>query len=244
MLRHVMRTAGFTASLAIALLVIGPVMGNIAQADEPHAPQMNTVRLSADAEREVPNERFSVSLFVERRSPKASSLVAEINGIMAEALDKAKAVDGVKVSTGAYSTTPIYNYKSANKDPVWQARQDLHLESEDLEKVLALSGELQGSLQIAGVQYAVSRETRERIRDELIGEAMEAFHRRASVIGNHMPSKTYSIVDLNVDVGGHFGGNRMYKGAVAMAAAPRESAPVMEQGTSKIRVNVNGTVRY
>lgn len=231
--------------LRIVALMMLFTLGGVAHADTPPLPT-NQVNLNASAEREIPNELFRVFMFTELRDRDPAVVATEINRQMAAAISEAKAVTGVKVKTGSYNTTPVYNYKSPGKEPVWQGSQDLVLESEDLQAVLKLAGTLQQTLKIRNVSYAVTPATRERILDELIEEAMMAFHRRAAVIGRHMPKTDYDIGEIHVGVGGS-GRPPVYRAQMrkmdsgVMAA---ESGPAVEAGTTRLEVTVSGSVRY
>ncbi len=230
-------------------LVVAPLMVLTASSSvfaDSVEPPRNQVHLSAAAQREVPNELFQVFMFTELRDKDPAKVADEINAQMNQAIAQAKQVEGVTIKTGSYNTTPIYNYKSPTKEPVWQGTQDVVFESKDLKSVLKLAGDLQQILKIRNVSYAVTPETRQQIQDELIEDAMRAFHRRAAVVGRHMPTSDYEFGELHINVGG--GRPPMYKHNVRAAASPEmmaaDGGPAVEAGTTRLEVTVSGSVRY
>lgn len=233
----------FLTLIAMALCVFAAPL--TVSADSLERPT-NQVHLSASAEREVPNELFRISMFTELRDADPAKIADEINSQMSRAVAQAKAVDGVTVKTGSYNTTPIYNYKSPSREPVWQGTQELVLESKDLQGVLKLAGSLQQFLKIRNVSYAVTPKTRQQIQDELIEEAMQAFHQRAAVVGRHMPKTDYEIGEIHINVGGSR--PPMYRHNVRAAASPKmmeaDGGPAVEAGTTRLEVSVSGSVRY
>jgi len=204
----------------------------------------NVVHLSAEAQRDVPNEVFHLVMFIEERGDNPADVAQIINRTMASAIDVAKGASGVKVSSGAYNTTPVYDRKSVRKAPVWQGRQELFLESQNLDGLLDLASKLQGQLQIRNVGYSVTPATRKQIENELIDEALSAFHDRAKVVSRHVAGGSYEIVEIHINTGRtHNPVSYRKHGGPAMAMAA-ESGPAMEGGTSKVSVSVQGSVRF
>ena len=88
------------------------------------------------------------------------------------------------------------------------------------------------------MQFSPTRETRVKIENELISEAMDAFRQRAEIINQHMDEKNYRIINLHVNTGNS--GPVMYREAMVSRAATMdmamEMAPAVEAGTSKVVV--------
>jgi predicted secreted protein len=196
----------------------------------------NQVRLQAEQSEAVSNDTMHVTLrtFAESRDP--ADLASTINRDMDWALQVAKGVKGVEVSTGGYQTYPVH------KDNViksWRGQQDLMLEGLDHEALGRLVGQLQEKLQVRSMQFSVSDERRRAVENRLIARTLDAFRERAGIVGGSLEAKGYRIVELNINTSRHQPPMPYQARMAAMEAA----APVVtEAGDSDIRVSINGTV--
>ena len=196
----------------------------------------NQVRLQAEQSESVSNDTMQVTLATFAESRDAADVATAINRDMDWALQIARAVDGVDVSTGGYQTYPVH------KDNVirgWRGQQNLMLEGADHEAIGRLVGSLQEKLQVKSMQFSVSDDRRRAVENRLIGRALEAFRERAGIIGSNLEAKGYRIVELNINTS-----NQLppvpYQARMASMDAP---APVVtEAGDSDIRVTISGTV--
>ena len=200
----------------------------------------NQVHVQAQVERDIPNDEMQSLLVSEHQGKNASELSARVNQDIKWAVALAKKHADIKVSTRAYQTFPIYK----ERDVVgWRVSQEVLLKSESMTVLSEVIGGLQKKLQVTQMQLSASKQTRDKIENELIEEAMQAFKRRAAIIKKHMDDKDYRIVNLHVNSNGqqprmtHAQRNRMQ--AMEMA-----SAPTVEAGTSKITVTVSGSVHF
>ena len=92
------------------------------------------------------------------------------------------------------------------------------------------------------INYGVSRTARSVVEENLIGEALAQFNRRAALVARQLGREGFKIVRLsintpfNLGVPGLFGRNA--DTAVAMSVAQ----PELEAGTQQMTVSVNGTI--
>jgi len=132
--------------------------------------------------------------------------------------------------------------------PMWQLVQEIVVRSQSIADVTELLGELQSRLQIRGTQFSITPQTRRKVENELIEDALSAFHERAAVIGRAMPTSQYEIVEININTSSSgMPDYRMHRGAVAMETMQMDAgmaAPTVEAGQATIAVHVNGTVVY
>ena len=84
------------------------------------------VQLAASAEREVINDIIVATLFIEREGADQAKLGALVNEAMSWALAEAGKAKEVKVTTGQYTTFPVYTEKS-NGVSAWRVRQKTRL---------------------------------------------------------------------------------------------------------------------
>jgi predicted secreted protein len=200
----------------------------------------NRASLQVEAMREIRNDWTTARLSVVAEGKDPAAIANSVNRQMASALATAKGTGGVDVESGAYVTQPVYDDGRVVR---WRASQILRLESEDVDVLSKLIGDLQGdAVVLSSIAFSVKPETRRALEEELIEEALTAFRARASLIAKGMGEKNWSLISLNV---GHSGGQpRMaqMRAESHMTSMSKSAAPVFEAGTSEIRVQASGTV--
>lgn len=198
----------------------------------------NLVQLSAQAERDVPNDLGTVTLEVRHQARDARALPAAVNRDMGWALERAKKADGVRVETRQYTTRPQYE---SGRIVGWIASQELFLESKDFGALGELVTTLQEKLAVTGMQFRPSRDMSRSIEDELTTDALAAFRAKASLVAKALGAEDYEIVSLNVNDRGAPAPRRAYA-MMEMAAA--DAPPVaMEGGSATLTVVVNGQIQ-
>lgn len=215
-------------------LLIALLLPLAALADD-ERPLFNLVSLSAQAEREVPNDLLAAVLAAEAEGADPARLAREVNQKMQRALDLAKAERAVRARSGAYQTWPV---SEKGRIVRWRVRQELRLESGDFAAATELIGKLQASLALASLALTVSPDARRQAENALTAEAIAAFEERARVVRDAMKAKGYRVKELQV--GGGAQPRPMMAQVRSMAA---EAAPAVEPGTSRILITVSGTVQ-
>ena len=219
--------------LLAALLACGAAL-----AQEPREPMFNLVTLSAQAEREIPNDLLVAVLAAEAEGPDPAALANTVNRAMRQALDAAKAARGVQARSGNYQTYPVYEKGRVAR---WRVRQELRLESADFEMATELIGRLQASLVVTSLGLAVSGEARRQAENALTAEAIAVFEERARIVRDALKAASYRV--RNLSVSGSAPQPRPFA-ALAVRAAPAEGTPpAIEPGTTRMTVNVSGTVQ-
>jgi predicted secreted protein len=202
----------------------------------------NQVSFTVTAEREVANDWTTGQIGMTASGSDPAELAARINKQMGDALAIAKNAKAVKVTSGAYNTYPEYG--DGNRIIRWQASQDLILESKETEAVAKLLGKLQErGLLLRSISFSVARETQRKLEDELVGEAISAFRTRAALVAKSFGKSSYGLISVNVG-GGGFQPPMPYMRAdmAMMSKAESAPAPSFEGGTSRVRMDVNGTI--
>lgn len=222
------------------LLIVALLFATLPFATGAAAEALNyrVVSLSANAEREVPNDLMRVQLMVEHQAPRAADVAQKVNADMSWALDALKGERKLKYETRQYSTYPMYN---KHKIKGWRASQQLLIESEDFARLSNVILRLQDRLQVKDMRFAPTRATRKRVEDALIGEALEAFKARARLVQENMQSSAYQLVDLSVNTQGHY--EPMYRSNMKMMAMSADAAPAVAGGTSNMTVSVSGQIQ-
>ena len=195
------------------------------------------VVLSAAVEAEVENDLLVAVLYAQREGREAAVLAAEVNQAIGWALDRAKTLEQLQVSTLGYRTNPIYNKQTLTG---WRVRQSMRLQSKDASALSGLIGELQQRLAVESIKYEISPQRRREAEDQLTRDAITAFKQRADLIAEELGQPKYRLVELQVNTGG--GGPTPIYRAAAMDARVAAAPPVLEAGTGTVRIEVNGTI--
>jgi len=230
-----MLRAGLSA-IATALVV-----ASAAVAAAPVTPfPKDQVSFRVEAKREVPNDWISATLGVEEESGDAAGLAARVNQRMAAALALAKAEQRLQVSSGAYQTQPVYDRTRIVR---WRASQDLLIETAEVEVLAQMAGTLQAQgLLLRGDSFGVSPETRKRVEDELIVEALSLFRERAGLIARGLGRRGWNLMSLALGESAPPPMPFHQARGMAMEASDAAVAPAFESGRSTLRVEVNATV--
>jgi len=194
------------------------------------------VHLSASAQAQVDNDTVIATLFAQEEGSDSVQLAQLVNERISEAVKHVKQHDAIKLQTNNYSTSPVYHN---NKITGWRVRQSIRLESEDMTLMSEVLGQLQQTLSLQGINFAVSPELKNRTDDALIGEALNVFEQRAKNITQQLRRKNYKIVDINVSTAVNHYARRNYEG-VAMAS--KVAAPAIEGGEQTIKVSISGQI--
>lgn len=224
-------------SLMLALLLTIPPL---ALAAGERGLDYNLVRLDASATVEVQNDQMRVDLAVEHNARDAGTLPGLVNADMRWALDAAAKHPAVRAKTGDYSTQPEY---ASTRIVGWRAIQELRLEGEDFAAVSALVSELQQKLQVRGMSFVPTRETRLKAEATLTRDALKAFAERASLIAESMGAKGYEVVDVTVGSAPEPVMFRRDLGMMAMSADAAAPPVAVQSGTATITVNVSGQIQ-
>lgn len=229
-----------TISAVSLLAALGATLP--AYAGHGHDPEIGRVALQGQATLEVDNDTMHATLYVEDEDANPVRLADNVNKIVAEAVKTAKAVSQVTTRTGGYQTYPVYDKTRIVR---WRARSELLLKSGDFKVLSDLVGKLQSTLKLGGIYFSVSPEARKKVEDELTTAAIEDFKRRAELIAQSFGARGYKVKDATVNADGGIGPmpKQMIMGLRGgPAAADSVQAPTVEAGTSRIAVNVNGTI--
>lgn len=205
--------------------------------------QHNVVDLQAAADREVANDLMTAVLYAEQNDPGAQQAAAAVNRALAEGLRIAREYPVVKVRTGNNQTLPVYGGGGSSGRGTqlqgWRGRGEIRLETRDFAAGAALIGKLQGTLQLGGISFGVAPDTRKKVEDELIGEAIAAYKSRAELVKAALGGNGYRIQHINLNTG--YSGPPVPR-MMAMADKASYVPPPVEGGTSTVNVQVSGAI--
>lgn len=223
--------------LSCALLVAA--LG--AQAQSTPAPQ-RVATLSASANLEVPNDWLSVTLSATREGAEPgavqSALRQALEAALAEARKAAKPGQ-VELRAGSLSVYPRYAPKGGIAG--WQGSTELVVEGRDMDAIARLVPRL-GSMSIARLGYALSREAREQLESELGARAIERFKVRAGEVTRQFGYKGWALREVQLSGEAPPQAVPMFRVRAASAAVADEALPV-EPGRALVSATVSGSIQ-
>ncbi|WP_263260372.1 SIMPL domain-containing protein [Pseudomonas sp. RIT-PI-S] len=199
----------------------------------------NQITLHAEASRDVQRDLMSVTLYSEAQDTDPARLADTVTKSLNDALAKARQASSVSIRQGSRNSGPVYDEKGQNIT-AWRERGELRLESQDFAALASLTGELQQTLKLGGMEFSIATATRQQSEDALIKDAIAAFKARAAIAAQAMGKQDYKIVNLAISSSGV---PQPYMRAPMMKAARMEMAtPEVEAGTTEVTVSADGTI--
>ena len=211
----------------------------ILMADTQHTPLYDQYSLQATAEGEVENDLMQVRMQVQHEDRDAAALATRVNEDMQWALDELKKYSGVSYKTGNYATYPKYEQQRVVG---WSSTQTLSLQGSDFEAMKAAVQLLQGRLQVQNMAFLPSDDTRRKLEDELINQALDNLKHRAGIVQQNMGASGFRVIQINIDTGDHYVHQPRMEVSM-MRSARADVAPAVEGGESKLTVTVSGQIQ-
>lgn len=199
---------------------------------------LTIVELSTEARRPAMNDVVHATLAAEATGATPAELSRQINGLIADALKKAQKYPSVKTQSAGTSTYPVYS--KGGEIESWRMRSEVALESGDNAAISELLGTLQLSLGVTSLTLSPSAETRKKVENETLLDAIAAFKERAKVIADAL-GKPYRIKQLSVHGSGQ-PVQPMFRAAAKSMMSDAAAPMPMESGETQISVNVSGQI--
>lgn len=198
------------------------------------------IDLAAEASRPAVNDMVRATVYSEVNGSNPAELARRVNGDVAEAIKVIKAQGGLTVKSGQQSTYPVYG--PSRKIDNWRMRSELIIESRDPAMVSEVLGKLQQMrLMVGDLAQMPSPETRRKVEDEAMRDAIQAFQNRAEVAAGQL-GKTWKVKQMTIQQGGGMP-IPMMRAARGMAMVAEAAPPVpVEAGESLISTQVRGQI--
>jgi predicted secreted protein len=143
------------------------------------APVPTILHLSETATVPAHPDELAASIRAEAIATSPAGAQQRVNAVIADALKRAREVDGVTASTGNYSVWRI-GPTAQDHTERWQATQTIALHSRDGTPLLTLVGELQQKgLALNQLAWQLSDETSRAARQQALAAALKALRGRA-----------------------------------------------------------------
>lgn len=233
--------ATIAAAILFALAPVTPALSQPGDTFHGHPVDLRPrLNLDASAWREVVQDRVVVTMYAERESAEPATGQAQVSALLAPALERLKNTSGIEVQTAGYRTDPVWQQ---SRIVGWRTRGALQLTSKPSEAFNALVGELATSLNVQSVTYMLSREARLAVEQELIGEAVQAFHAKAEAGVRALGFRSYEVREVSIGGSGPIGPEPMPRVMMARAASADEAAPLPgAEGRTTVTTTVSGNV--
>lgn len=248
-----MRMLMLTTALLTSGLMMQPVFAGDDNGEAAYLRGVTVMSLDAEARRVVTQDRVQVTLMIQRDGKTAMEAQSKVNDKMREALALSKAAVGVKASTGYYNAYKQYppepgpkplSQEQREKQAYWTAQQTLVLDGADKDITLKVAGAIQGlDFAMQGMNFYLSREASDKLKDELLAEALATVKTRAQKVASQMGTPSVRFARINLGGGGPVYPMMMKRGgpemAMAMADGASMPAPEGQAGESEVTLNVN-----
>ena len=229
------------------LLAVGISTGQAhAQNREKEAPAINVVNLSASGFLEVPQDWLTVRLSVSREGDDATSVQAQLRSALDSAMAVARTAvapnQQLQASSGAFGVYP--RYEKNGKIASWQGNAELVLEGRDFPRISNTAGKIQ-TLTIAGMDFSLSRETRQKLESDVQALAIDRFKSRAKEVAKGFGFGDFQLREISISSADEGGSSPMRQRAMAMESKSFVSGSkgvAVEPGMSRVSVSVSGSV--
>lgn len=221
----------------LALAMFGTA--NLALANDHNSPR-NRIDFQTEVNQVLPNDLMRATLSIELSDKNPGQLARALTQAMNESLAKGRSFNTVKLASGNQQSWPIYNDKQRLES--WRGRAELTLESKDFKAAGELLSQLQDKLQLQGLNFVVSEESRLAAEKKLTTEAIAAFREKADTVRQAWGAKGYSLVQMNLGSSGGGGGYPRPPMVMMMKMADAAPAAEMAGGESRVSVSVSGSI--
>ncbi|WP_158292057.1 SIMPL domain-containing protein [Paracraurococcus ruber] len=203
--------------LAHAVLALAVPAATPARAQ---APAETLLHLAETAQVTRPPDELRATLRAEARAATAAAAQAAVNRAVAAALDRARGVPAVTVTTGGYWAA------RSSESNTWQASQALLLRGAEAAPLLDLVGALQGSgLALADLGWILSPEAERAAREEASRLAIDGLQRRAAAVAAQLGLGVAGLREIRLDAPRMPQPRPMAMAARAAPAPPPASVP-------------------
>ena len=209
--------SAFAAPALAQPVPAGPLPDRAADGAAAATPGQTVLRLSETGEVTRAPDELRLDLRAEARGNAAAAVQAQVNRAVQAALERARAVEGVRPTTTGYWTD-----REGTGNRTWVASQRIALRGTAPAALLDLAGTLQSQgLLLDGMTWTVSRAETQAARQEAGRMAIEQLRQRAAAVADQLGMEVAAIRSLSLDAPEQ----PMPRMAMAMRAPAAPAAP-------------------
>jgi predicted secreted protein len=238
----------FRVALAAGLLLILNSATAIDPVDK-EAREGTEVLLRAEAELMLPNDEVRIVLVAHEQSAERARAISLVNRRVKGAMEAIKTLDAsARIDSGAYASNAVYGQRKANGPSellAWEARQSITVTTAKIEGVADLVSKVQAVVDVATVDFGVSRDTQRKADAKLFDMAFEDLHARLANVARLLGRTEHDVDIEKIDLTGNEGVPRLRAMAAPMMAAKAASLepPRFEPGESRQAIAFTARVR-
>lgn len=198
------------------------------------------ITLTVTERTKVTQDVLLASLRIEVENLDQNVVQNTINTAMQQALDRARVVTGVEVSSGHYSVYQMNRQTVGGRpDLVWRGSQSINLQGKAAASLLALAGELQAAgFVMSQLSYQLSTERADEIRDALMESAIVRAREKAQRATVALGRSSFEIASMDVDSSSNFAPPMMMRAGSMAADTIEMAAPVAQAGETEVMLSI------
>lgn len=207
------------------------------------ATDLPELSLDAQARALVDNDWMTVVLSVEQEGPRVQELTQRVLATLQSAAARARARPGIEVRVGSVGTQPVWGPKGRTGN--WQVRGLITLQSTEVAALGLLASELTSEMQIASVNFSLSRARSDEVESQLMAEAADAFKCKAQRMATALGFQGYGLKSVSLSqAGGALPPRAPMALRSAMASADAAAVPIpSDGGKTEVVLTMSGSVR-
>ena len=207
----------------------------------------STITVNGNSHVEVEAEVFSITLGVEHLSTSARDAENDVRAEMNVLIDRLKdlGLTDNELRTQNFNIYENYRWTATSDDEIeYRASQSLLIESDQLEllpQILDVSSEV-GANRIFGLQFDITDETRDSLRESLLEQAVSQTRDEADVVARAAGSSVIGVKDIQL-FNYH---STPYRDVGEIAVASIDSGtqlPTIQEGKVRVQASVNVVYR-
>lgn len=236
-----MRRQLILATVLIATSALLPVAAQTAPAASGGA----LVLMTGHAELELPNDEAVANFYFETQDADLTRAQSQVNQRVGDGTAALKRADPkAQIETSGYSSFPVYSTGTGRNIVGWRVRQGLTLRTENLAALPKTIAAAQPHLAVGGIDFQLSKASRERVEAQLIQQAIANLNARFTAAAQALgvPASRIRIEEVNFGVRDTIGPQPMMARATPMALEAA-TPPTLESGRSIERLTVTGKAR-
>ncbi|MDG6774839.1 SIMPL domain-containing protein [Thiomicrorhabdus sp. ZW0627] len=228
------------STLAVLLSANAAHAGN----PEVYDDSKHRIHFSVSQAAQVDNDIVEIQFQHIAQAATAEQVMQEINEHMQSAmeiLNDYQSDDGVKlqIQTSQYRVYPAYNKQQIITH--WRGQQSLTITSKNSAGLSKILSRIQPILSYQSTHFRISEHKKQEWISKLTSDALQRYQHQAKKIAHSFGTEQYKLLETNIQSPSYSQPPiQPYLRAAAMA---EQAAPVMESGSSELRVRVEGTLQ-